>query len=430
MVSEQKTYADEQAELPSALQDTEIARIMKLVSNSGYKKSEDAPTRRKQEFKPRSLVEIAMEAQQKLDGKDQQSKIEPAQTKDTTEGDISNTPEKTENATSNVNEKASEKIDEGSEGQEKNVVAPIKNQVEAEDIERSEPISGSLLENEDSTENDATIKEEEEKSDYSIVQDEVETEPSQNTELAAEQYRKGYDDGLEAGKNEIKSELEQKFLDQQETFEALIARLTKIDHAETEQLEKDIKTAILSLASERAGISISEIPEQFLKRIELLISRLGNISNDPVVRLNKTDLTHLETAKAKSEILSHITFIEDETLNRGDIIVSSGGIEIEDILGKQTFNKPLNTVENKNYTSIPSNSFETKVPDSANVLEPEIEIAMTSNDPEDVSTKPIKSDEPIAPEKANKQNAEIEEEKKSKTKESVEKPNDENQETS
>ncbi len=47
---------------------------MKLVSGSGYKKSEDAPTRKKQDFKPRSLVEIAMEAQKKLDNEDKNLK--------------------------------------------------------------------------------------------------------------------------------------------------------------------------------------------------------------------------------------------------------------------------------------------------------------------------------------------------------------------
>ena len=46
MASEQITYADEQAELPNALEDSEIARIMKLVTESGYKKSENAPTRK------------------------------------------------------------------------------------------------------------------------------------------------------------------------------------------------------------------------------------------------------------------------------------------------------------------------------------------------------------------------------------------------
>ena len=81
MASEQITYADEQAELPNALEDSEIARIMKLVTESGYKKSENAPTRKKQEFKPRSLVEIAMEAQKKLDNEDKKSKNESPQTK-------------------------------------------------------------------------------------------------------------------------------------------------------------------------------------------------------------------------------------------------------------------------------------------------------------------------------------------------------------
>ncbi len=65
MASEQITYAHEQAELPNALEDTEIARLMKLVGDSAYKKSEDAQTRQKEAFKPRTLVEIAMEAQQK-----------------------------------------------------------------------------------------------------------------------------------------------------------------------------------------------------------------------------------------------------------------------------------------------------------------------------------------------------------------------------
>ena len=67
MASEQITYAHEQAELPNALEDTEIARLMKLVGDSGYKKSEDSPTRQKEAFKPRTLVEIAMEAQHKRD---------------------------------------------------------------------------------------------------------------------------------------------------------------------------------------------------------------------------------------------------------------------------------------------------------------------------------------------------------------------------
>ena len=76
MAIEQMTYPDELAEMPDALEDSEIARLMKLVSDSGYKKSEDAPTLKKQAFMPRSLVEIAMESQKNREGKENPTNVE------------------------------------------------------------------------------------------------------------------------------------------------------------------------------------------------------------------------------------------------------------------------------------------------------------------------------------------------------------------
>ena len=49
-----------------------------------------------------------------------------------------------------------------------------------------------------------------------------------------------------------------------------------------------------------------------------------------------------------SEKLSKINFIEDETLNHGDIIVSLGGIELEDILEKRILTKSLETYKPNN----------------------------------------------------------------------------------
>ena len=76
MAIEQMTYPDELAEMPDALEDSEIARLMKLVSDSGYKKSEDAPTLKKQAFTPRSLVEIAMESQKNKEKNESSTNIE------------------------------------------------------------------------------------------------------------------------------------------------------------------------------------------------------------------------------------------------------------------------------------------------------------------------------------------------------------------
>ena len=78
-----------------------------------------------------------------------------------------------------------------------------------------------------------------------------------------------------------------------------------------------------------------------MTRIEQLMSRLGSSLDSPIIKLNKADLRHIEAAKENSETLSNIRFIEDETLNHGDILISLAGIEIEDIIENRTFVNPI-----------------------------------------------------------------------------------------
>ena len=129
---------------------------------------------------------------------------------------------------------------------------------------------------------------------------------------ANNQYDRGFNDGLKSGKNERMEEFKQKFLEQDNTLDALISSLSKISFSETQKLEKDIQTSILLLASERAGIAISEFPEHFLKRIEKLINRLGTSAEKPVIKINKSKILHIEIVRENSEKLSKINFIEDK----------------------------------------------------------------------------------------------------------------------
>ncbi len=433
MSSEQIPHAEEQAELPNALQDAEIARIMKLVSGSGYKKSEDAPTRKKQEFKPRSLVEIAMEAQRKSDSEDKKPAIDSTQTVDTPLGDTRVTGKNAENPTSKFDKKDSEKIEADSELSENKKNKLVENQIESEVVEPSEKSSDSPLNTKVNEEPDNAPSENKkgDVSDNFIPSSEAESESNQTTDITTKQYDKGYNDGLEAGKIEMKSELEQKFSEQESTFNTLIARLTKMDHAETEQLEKDIKNAILLLASERAGVAIREMPEHFSKKVESLITRLGNNSTKPLVKLNKDDLRHLEIVKAKSELLSHISFSEDETLNHGDITVSSGGIEIEDILEKQFSDSSPKIQKKKNYTPIPKPNSQTDIPISTDIIEPEIEKTGMLNDSEKELNQLHKSNDFINPETAEDgTKPAINREKEDETAVDSKQSADENQETS
>ncbi len=356
------TYADEQAEMPNALQDTEIARLMKLVSESGYKKSENAPILKKQAFMPRSLVEIAMESQKKREQKENPTNIESnlkgsinqrADIDVQGEENVSDSPvgdspisnelasqtktEPTDLAPSSRPDKdiIRTEVSQRSNTQDENLDSD-ENSEEADVFQAS-----TLPENYKDNENAKSEIGQNETSDFN-KQTSAETELSKAVENASVRYNEGFSDGVEAGRNEIKEALEQKFSEKQNTFESLITKLTKMSAAETKELEADIHAAILSLASERAGIAILEMPENFMTRIEQLMSRLGSSLDSPIIKLNITDLRHIQAAKENSETLSNIRFIEDETLNCGDISINLAGIEIEDIIENRTFVHPIN----------------------------------------------------------------------------------------
>lgn len=358
MATEQITYAEEQAELPNALADSEIARLMKLVSDSGYKKSENAPTRHKEAFKPRSLVEIAMEAQQKREQKEKKRKelAELAQNashptdanKLDTQNDSSSL--KTENIepeSSNISDE-----DMSSISQSKNVPSDIPpldkgvaKELDAEPVKAEDnPEQTNTAENLDKDANpENTLAAElsdqldsNRSADNLTNQDVANDEGAKADENKKINFDEGYDEGLKAGKLAMKAELEQKFNEQKNTFDALITSLTQMSFADTKQLETDIQSAIMELATERAGIAITEMPEMFITRIETLINRLGSSVDTPIIRLNKADLNHIKTARKQSEILTKSRLIEDPDFNHGDIAISLAGIEIQDILKNRT----------------------------------------------------------------------------------------------
>ena len=346
MASEQITYAHEQAGLPNALEDTEIARLMKLVGESGYKKSEDAPTRQKEAFKPRTLVEIAMEAQQKRDEAEKLAKEKAIKTETIIDkGDIKTQEDGTARDKLNTDNLSVDSLNTDSMNKDStfpqadtdtSATAPTEQLNSSDKLHAPDEASSSREEvpeltdskNGEFDETFATENTQDGLAERTVTQNEL----SKAIENATIRYDEGYRAGMEAGKNEMKNALEQKFFEQQNTFDVLITSLTKMSFSETKELEIDIQAAILSLASERAGVAIQDMPENFLARIKHLMSRVGNSVDSPIIKLNKDDLIHITKAKEQSETLSKMRFIEESSLNHGDISISLAGIEIEDIL--------------------------------------------------------------------------------------------------
>ena len=362
MASEQITYAHELAELPNALEDTEIARLMKLVGDSGYKKSEDAPTRQKEAFKPRTLVEIAMEAQHKRDEAEKLAKEKAIKTDtiidkgdiktqlDGTSHDKLNTDNLSADSlnTDSLNTDSLNKDSTASQADTDTSITAPAEQLNSSDKQHAPDEASSSgeevpeltdSENGKFDETSATENTQDGLAERTVTQNEL----TKAIENATIRYDEGYRAGVEAGKNEMKNALEQKFSEQQNTFDALITSLTKMSFAETKELEIDIQAAILSLASERAGVAIQDMPESFLARIEHLMSRVGNSVDSPVIKLNRDDLIHITKAKEQSETLSKMRFIEEARFNHGDISINLAGIEIEDILENRMAITPLDS---------------------------------------------------------------------------------------
>ena len=254
MASEQITYAHEQAELPNALEDNEIARLMKLVGDSGYKKSEDAPTRQKESFKPRTLVEIAIEAQHKLDEAEKLAKEKAIKTETITdEGDIKTQEAGTASDNLNTEKLNTDSLNKDSTAPQADTdtsgTAPAEQLNSSDKQHTPDDTSSSREEVQELTDSEnsefdetyATEKTQDGLAERTVTQ----TELSKAIENAEIRYDEGYSAGLEAGKNAMKDGLEQKFSEQQNTFGALITSLTRMSFAETKELEIDIQAAIL-----------------------------------------------------------------------------------------------------------------------------------------------------------------------------------------
>ena len=110
-------------------------------------------------------------------------------------------------------------------------------------------------------------------------------------------------------------------------FEDGLAALAKPQALQAEALSRSIQTAILKLANQRAGQQIDEMPDAFLTRIEKLVTSIGQKMAAGKVRINAEDYAamkpHLRNAA--------FDFIADPIIARGDIILKFDGVELHDI---------------------------------------------------------------------------------------------------
>lgn len=338
------------------LEDVEIQRLVALSNDANFERTERIPVKTVEAFEPRSLVSIAMAAQRR-----RENEMHTAM------------------AASAVIE------DQDAEGA---TVLTDGDDVTSEHVENAEAGVESAV-------NDGITAEGESDIEGADGETDAEGEPSSTSQVDFEAGRaeglqegrrlgyeegqaKGMEEGRAAGRAEASAQLERAV----QAFEAASARLAELTEVDSTALGESINSAILQLASERAGQAIAELPDSFANRIESLLAAIRTVSGQPSIRLNPGDLTSIQPLVDTREKLRHCNFIADPTLASGDLSVMVGTIGIDDIIVPQPVEDDVETTDDVRDPKRPADAVEAT--DATSTVEaPEDSENDPENGPED-----------------------------------------------
>ena len=350
------------------LAESEVARLLAVLQNAEFKRSETRNITKDHSFKPRSLMEIAIEAQhrdaeietvkqaeesraaaQRTDGlsagKAQVGGDQDFADPDTLDLISANPNLDNQDLETGGNDGALMPAD-GSEharlrtGLPDSPPPPIS---EANPDVKSNKTSNMLLGDQssdviDNRANDALATDASERdpiADNGEDDAELATEIATNFETVTAAFDRGKAEGMitgrDAGITETKAAAEAaaqaNLADKIATFEAALTALAKPQALQAEDLSKSIHAAILKLASQRAGQQIDEMPESFLGRIEALVTSIGQKMTAGKVHINEDDYKVMLPYLANT----HFDFVAEPKLARGDVILKFAGVELHDI---------------------------------------------------------------------------------------------------
>jgi hypothetical protein len=140
----------------------------------------------------------------------------------------------------------------------------------------------------------------------------------------------------------------------------------------------------LKLASQRAGQQIDAMPENFLVRIEALVTSIGQKMAAGKVHINADDYKVMLPYLADTQF----DFVAEPGLARGDVILKFAGVELHDIAEARLGGQYAETA--KTLAKAPADLAPGITPDEITPTEPApTERALT--EPEPVETAPVET---------------------------------------
>ena len=145
-----------------------------------------------------------------------------------------------------------------------------------------------------------------------------------------DQNTEAYEEGFAAGRAAALSELEEQRLEHLNVLKSISERLQNESCFDFDDISSKVLDTVYALASERCGLAIESNAEGFLRHVEKQLDQIKSLSNERRVSFNPEDLKTLQSFGEFEELFHGVDIKGDETLNRGDVIVKVGGVEIRD----------------------------------------------------------------------------------------------------
>ena len=319
------------------LADSEVAHLLSVLQNAEFKRSDTRNVKKDDSFKPRTLMEIASEAQAR------EAQKKASQTKD--------------HHTDDSLDLADAQLDEHRQVVQENTNIGGADASELENLSPVQPSSDTSAPRARSEElisgegeEDVTPKTNLETDESDANGQNLAADASQNLtahdsqqavkiaggfETANEAFERGKAEGIAEGrqfaiaeteaaaKMAAKAELEDVVL----AFAKAVDALAKPQAVQADTLAGSIHTAILKLASERAGQQIDSMPKAFSERINALVSSIGKKISEGQVQLNPDDYSLMAPYFTDAAL----GFVANPDLMRGDVMLKFDGVELIDI---------------------------------------------------------------------------------------------------
>ena len=150
--------------------------------------------------------------------------------------------------------------------------------------------------------------------------------------LAKEYYNKGYDLGVK----KVKEELEKGEKALAVNLKNLSDNIFTVTPDFVEKLNEQINSNLKKISVEMLGYEIDNKTSQFFNKISELVNSFADSVKNVKIFLNKDDFDSISKFLNEQKITLEQELTIDENLNRGDLKIKSGSIEVANILSKKT----------------------------------------------------------------------------------------------